>query len=259
MMEIIERATLHGVGGVELMNFCEELSTPDMEMAKKLGKEARARGLQLPCFSAAADIYAEPNKMVDMLCRYAEICSQLEIPYLHHTVALAFERENASLTEEAREARFQACIEPVLRLCDYARSLGVRTLIEDQGFVFNGRKNCMRLCELSDERIGIVADTGNILFFDEAPEDFILAADTRICHAHVKDYKRQATPFAQGSYYQTRLANYLQDCALGDGIVDFTAVKNAFSQVSYQGMFAFELAGVPDAATLDRAIDFLCA
>ena len=259
MMEIIERATLHGVGGVELMNFCEELKTPDMEMAKKLGREARLRGLQMPCFSAAADIYAEPTEMIDMLCRYAEICSQLEIPYLHHTVAFAFEGEAVSLTDEGREARFQACLEPVLRLCDYARTLGVRTLIEDQGFVFNGHRNCIRLCELSGNQIGIVADTGNILFFDEKPEDFIRAADTHICHAHVKDYLRQNKPFANGSYYQTRLTNFLQDCALGDGVVDFCAVKKAFEQVSYQGMFALELSGVPDAAALDRAIDFLCS
>ena len=48
MQEVIERATTHEVGGVEFMNFCEELSTPDMAMAKKLGKEVRARGLKLP-------------------------------------------------------------------------------------------------------------------------------------------------------------------------------------------------------------------
>ena len=252
--EIIERAVAHEVGGVEFMNFCEELSTPDREMAKKLGKTARAHGLKIPCFSAAADIYADPAPMVEMLSRYIEICSELEIPYLHHTIALGL--DGYSLTEEEREARFSACVEHVLYLCDYAAARGVRTIIEDQGFVFNGQRNCMRLCALSGEKLGIVADTGNIMFFDEKPEDFIRAAGSRICHAHIKDYLVSSRPF-EGECYQTRLSNYVKDCEVGTGAIDFAAVKQAFVDVGYDGMYAMEFATVRDAAEVERVLDFL--
>ncbi len=254
--EIIERAARHGVGGVELMNFCEELSTPDRAAAVRLGKQARANGLRIPCFSAAADIAADPG-VVESLFRYAEICAELEIPYLHHTIAMNL--QGYGMTEGEREEAFLRCVEPVLRICDYAASLGVRTLIEDQGFVFNGKENCLRLCALSGGRIGIVADTGNILFYDERPEDFIRAAGTRVCHAHVKDYCFSPTPYGEGECYQTRLGAYLRDEELGHGCIDFVAVKQAFAEIGYAGMYAMELASAKEAAEVDRAIDFLCS
>ncbi len=257
MQEVIERATTHEVGGVEFMNFCEELSTPDMAMAKRLGKEVRARGLKLPCFSVAADIYTDGRAAVDMVLRYAEICSELEIPYLHHTVA--FGLDGYSLTDEEREGRFNACVEAVQQLCDQAAGLGVRTLIEDQGFVFNGAKNCLRMAALTGGRLGFVADTGNIMFYDERAEDFIRAAGPYICHAHLKDYLLQDHPFEKGECYRTRLSHYVQDCELGAGVVDFAAVKAAFAEVGYRGMYSLELNGVRDAAELERVLHFLTA
>lgn len=254
--EIIERAARHGVGGVELMNFCEELSTPDRAAAARLGRLARENGLKIPCFSAAADIAADPG-VVDTLLRYAEICAELGIPYLHHTIALNL--YGYGMTEEEREETFLRCVEPALRICEYAASLGVRTLIEDQGFVFNGKENCLRLCALSGERIGIVADTGNILFYDERPEDFIRAAGKRVCHAHVKDYCFSATPFLEEGGYQTRLGGYLRDEDVGRGCIDFAAVKQAFAEIGYAGMYAMEFATANEPAAVDRAIDFLCS
>ena len=86
--EIIDCAERFEVGGVELMNFSTELSTPDIKIAKEIGKYARARGLSLPCFSVGIDAIANPEESAKRLRGYAEICSELEIPYLHHTIAL---------------------------------------------------------------------------------------------------------------------------------------------------------------------------
>ena len=48
---IINCAEKFEVGGVELMNFCQELSTPDRAVARALGKRAKERDL---CFPASA-------------------------------------------------------------------------------------------------------------------------------------------------------------------------------------------------------------
>lgn len=249
--EIITDAAALGVGGVELMNFCDELRQPDRAAARQLGAYARSLGLAIPCFSLAADVYADPAGMTDYVLRYAEICAELEIPYLHHTVAISISAFD--LTEEQRRERFDRCAEHVLRIGERARALGVRTLIEDQGFVFNGVESCLSLCRLSGGEIRLVADIGNILFVDETPADFIRTAGDLICHAHIKDYSRQSTPHEGCTSYRTRGGQYIADTELGCGVVDLPAVKAAFDSIGYTGMYAMEFTPRTP-GELDRAL-----
>ena len=85
--EIADFAARHGAAGIELMSFCEELREPDMTAAKEIGKYIKTRSLAVPCFSTVAKlVFEEREEYVERLKKYAEICSELEIPYLHHTV-----------------------------------------------------------------------------------------------------------------------------------------------------------------------------
>lgn len=253
--EIIQCAADFHVGGMELMNFCEELKTPDLAVAKELGALARSHGLALPCFSVGIDIIADPENAVEQLFGYARICAELGIPYLHHTIALNF--SDPCFTEEIQAQRFRLGAECALKVCDYANSLGVRTLIEDQGFVFNGVENCLRLHHLSQEKIGFVVDVGNIMFYDEKPEDFILAAGSQVCHAHIKDYHLLPGHQDGADGYRTWRGNTLQNAEIGTGSIDFEKVFSAFEKIGYQGMYALEFSGVKDMNEVERVIQFL--
>ena len=253
--EIIQCAADFHVGGMELMNFCDELKTPDLATAKELGALAKNHGLRLPCFSVGIDIIADPKKSVQDLFGYARICAELGIPYLHHTIALNFSDPN--FTQEIQEQRFQLGAECALEVCDYANSLGVRTLIEDQGFVFNGVENCLRLHRLSQGKIGFVADVGNIYFYDEKPEDFILAANDQVCHVHIKDYYYTPGHQSGAPGYRTWQGNTLQNAEIGTGSIDFAKVFSAFYQIGYQGMYALEFAAVKDLNEVERVIQLI--
>ena len=111
--EIIRAAHGIGVGGVELMSFCEELSTPDITAARELADMARGLGLKIPCFSVFADIENNGESEIDRLSRYAEICAELSIPYFHHTVAPDLSAYSASTDE--REQRFLRSLDSLLR------------------------------------------------------------------------------------------------------------------------------------------------
>lgn len=250
MTDIIECAAELGLGGVEFRSFCEEMREPDRNRARTLGQQTRALGLKIPCFSVSCDFVNDPEGVLKRLHGYAEICSDLEIPYLHHTVAYAFDHD---ISEEERERRFQICIEPVLTICEYADRLGVRTLIEDQGYVFNGVENCERLCELSSGRIGVVADVGNIFFMDQAPQDFIHVMGKRIVHAHVKDFMRCETE-PEVYQYRSRSGAYLSSAEIGTGIVDLISVKRAFEDIAYGGMFSLEFSRVADDKEAERVL-----
>ena len=250
MTDIIKCAAELGLGGVEFRSFCEELREPDRKVAKALGQQTRLLGLKIPCFSVPCDFVSDAEGALKRLREYAEICSDLEIPYLHHTVAYAFDYD---ISEEERERRFQLCIEPSLAICEYAARLGVRTLIEDQRYVFNGVENCERLCELSSGRIGVVADVGNIFFMDQAPQDFIHGMGKRIVHAHVKDFMRCETE-PEVYQYRSRSGAYLSSAEIGKGIVDLGAVKRAFEDISYGGVFSLEFSRVADDKEVVRVL-----
>ncbi len=250
--EIINCATRHGVGGVELMNFCDELKTPDVEIARKIGKYARERGLSLPCFSVGIDAIANPEQSTKILRGYAQICSELEIPYLHHTIALDY--KCGALPTEEREKRFNTGAAIALSLADYCAPLGVKTLIEPQGYVFNGIEWVNRLLTLSGERIGVVADIGNTLFADTDPADFIRAMEKRICHAHIKDYAQSGV----GYEYISEGKNRFYDCEIGCGDIDIGAALLAFRTADYDGMYSLEFAEADGDAEVVRVLSRLC-
>ena len=126
--EMMHLAADLGLGGVELRGFCDELRTGDRAKARELGALAGSLGLSLPCFSVSSDFVAAPEKSMEALRGYAEICAELEIPYLHHTVAL--DLHAFAISEEERARRFSFGVECALAICDYAERLGVRTLTQ---------------------------------------------------------------------------------------------------------------------------------
>ncbi len=248
--EIIDCAEKFEVGGVELMNFSSELATPDIKIAREIRKYAKARGLTLPCFSVGIDAIANPVESIKKLCGYAEICSELEIPYLHHTIALDYRCGRLDPVE--REKRFNTGAQIALSLADFCSPLGVRTLIEPQGFVFNGIDWVERMVRLSDEKIGVVADVGNVMFADTDPIDFISAMGNRIRHSHLKDY----TSAKCGAEYHSENGTTFYATEMGCGDLDFPAIFNAFSEIGYNGFYALEFEDADGDKEVARVLDF---
>ena len=242
--EIIRAAGEYGLGGVELMSFCEELSTPNIGIARELGDMARSLGLAMPCFSVFADIENKGNEELDRLSRYAEICAELGIPYLHHTVAPDLSAYSADLAE--REERFLRSVDSLLHFNEFVRSLGVGILIEDQGFMLNGVRNCRRIHEMSGGTVNILADLGNIMFVDETSESLVSELADMIRHVHIKDYEVSMAPVPGKRNYRTSLGRYLNDTEIGTGNANVSSALGGLIGGGYGGMYSLEFARVAD-------------
>ena len=254
MADTILLAEKLGLGGVELMNFCREIRSPDRAVIGALARDARERGLALPCLTVGCDMLPDPDAAAERLIAYAEICAENGIGMLHHTIASGLDPRG--LTPEERERRFQVCLPAVLRVCERAEALGVRTITEDQGFVFNGAGPCLRLVEASGGKIGLVADVGNILFADEKPEDFIRAAGSAILHVHLKDYAfaRFPTPLDR---YRSLSGRAFRDVEIGTGDIAPDLVTDELDRIGYAGMFSLEFARLSSDEEALRVIDRL--
>ena len=238
--EMVDYAAEHGIRKLETLNMLD-LSTPDLEVARELKAYADAKGITFPCVSVGLSLVDEDREeRIEELKRYADIAKILGSPYLHHTIALNF--SDPQYIAENAELFYSRGLEAVREIFDYAASIGIRTIYEDQGFVFNGCKTFTRFLEEVDRNVGIVADFGNIQFVDEQIESFIPKFADRIVHVHAKDYivTPGGTRAAEPGEYTSKGGNLLKGCLVGEGSVRTEAAFQALQAMGYHGCVALE-------------------
>lgn len=238
--EMVDYAVAHGISHLETLNILD-LSTPDLAVARELKAYADSKGISFPCVSVGISLVDDDRReKIEELKGYAHIAKILGSPYLHHTIALNF--SDPQKIAENFELYYSRGIEAVREVFDYAAALGIRTIYEDQGFVFNGRETFTRFLQDVERNVGVVADFGNIQFVDEAVEDFIPAFADRIVHVHTKDYivtpggSREKLP----GEYTSKGGNYLQGCLIGEGSVHTEDAFRALQAMGYSGFVALE-------------------
>ena len=251
--ELMSYGAEQGFRGVELLNHAEVVQ-PDMTAARELKKMAKEHGLMIPCFSVGLNLVgADRAENVEKVKRYAEICSDLEIPYLHHTVALRF----STVTDpEARLKYFAEGVEITSEIAEYANRLGVKTLLEDQGFVVNGVENYGRFRKEANNCFDVLLDVGNICFVDETAGAFAEAFSDNIVHTHVKEYHITKTAPEGITSYRTLGGSYLSNAIAGEGDIDYDRVKKVLERIGYSGVYSMEY-NFKTPEEQDRTLEFL--
>ena len=238
--EMVDYAADHGIKKLETLNILD-LSSPNLETAKELKDYADSKGISFPCVSVGISLVDDDRaEKIEEVKRYADIAKILGSPYLHHTIALNF--SEPQFIADNFDLFYQRGLEAVREIFDYAATLGIRTIYEDQGFVFNGRETFSRFLKDVDRNVGVVADFGNIQFVDEQVEDFIPAFADRIVHVHAKDYIVTAgtsRPIEAGEY-TSKGGNFLKGCLIGEGSVNTAAAFQALRAMDYKGFVALE-------------------
>ena len=238
--ELVDFAVAHGIQNLETLNILD-LSTPDLQVARELKAYADSKGISFPCVSVGINLVDEDRaEAIETLKKYADVAKILGSPYLHHTIALNFS-EPQKIAENF-ETYYSRGLAAVREVFDYAATLGIRTIYEDQGFLFNGCENFARFLRDVDRNVGIVADFGNIQFVDEDVEHFISRFADRIVHVHAKDYivTDGSTREVREGEYTSRGGNYLRGCLIGQGSVHTDAAFRALQAIGYRGYVALE-------------------
>lgn len=240
---LIDASVRHGLRQLE--GFCHmELAQPDVEAAKAIRRYADAKGVSFCCFSVFSDLTGEAgDRAVERLKGFARIAAILGSPYLHHTVIPEFRDPDKVLPR--RDALLEQILPRVREVFDYAQSLGVLAVYEDQGFVLNGVEGFRAFLDQVDRPVGIVADFGNILQSGETIAPFIRAFGSRIVHVHLKDY---LLPDWDGNPRANRTLDGRQtiDIPLGTGCIDFAGAIGLLKSVGYRGCYAMEFSEPAD-------------
>ena len=258
--EMVDLAAKYGIRNLETLNILD-LSSPDLEIARDLKAYASSKGIAFPCVSVGLDLVGEDHEeAVEQVKQFAHIAKILGSPYLHHTIALNF--SDPKLTADNFDLFYERGLKAVREVYDYAQTLGIRTIYEDQGFLFNGREHFARFLREVGRDVGVVADFGNIQFADEDVEDFIPAFRDRIVHVHVKDYV--VTPGADRKIlpgeYTSRGGNYLAGCRIGEGSVHTEDAFRALQKMGYRGIVSLECdpIGPDEEASFRKNLEATC-
>jgi len=260
---LADYAVRFGAAGLELMNFCDEFQTPDMKAAREIGAYAKKHALKLPCFSAGIN-FAEGDRKekLSRIKGYVDICSELEIPYMHHTLVIPLEEP------EDYSYAVKVGIESAHEIYEYAKKRGVQTILEEQGFVFNGVGGYKLLDNPLTCNCKTLLDVGNIMFVDECAENFISYYSEKIVHVHLKDYKISSEPLenstaisslTKNDVYKTRGGKILTACELGTGDVNYPEISKKLKEINYNGYYSFEFEIVPEDAEIDRVLKRMTA
>ncbi len=246
--QAIDYVAALGAAGIEPYPMAE-LQTPSLPAARRIGDYAREKGLELPCFSTAAQLTGEKAPAeIERLCRYADVCAEMGISYLHHTLIPALEPAgvprdmDAAIDEAAGNAR---------AVFDYAQSVNVQCIYEDQGYCVNGVRRFEHFLRALDRPAGVVADLGNILFAGERAQDFAGRFAPLVRHVHVKDYlfKDGRADSPGDGWYKTLGGDYLRGTVIGHGVIPFRRVMAQLLDAGYDGWYSMEYDGLEDMKT----------
>ncbi len=250
--EMVDIAVKYGIKNLETLNILD-FSEPDIELAKKLRQYADSKGVKFCCVSVGINLVGDDREEnIEKVKRFADIALILGSPYLHHTIVFEFEDPDKVVGDEA--LYFERGVIAVREIYDYAKTLGIKSMCEEQGFIFNGVERFKKFINVVDREIGVVADVGNIMFVDEKADDFFPLVKERILHAHVKDFK-----IVENGTYKTRGGNQLADCSLGQGDADVRSALQYLKKIGYNGYISLEcmLVDASDEKTLIDNINYV--
>ena len=235
--DMIDLSVEYGHSVLEALSVME-FETPDFEKAQKIREYADSKNIKFSCISVFADFTKEDyDEGVERLKKYAKIAQILGSPYLHHTVLAEFENPARVLAE--RDRFFEIGIRAVREIHDYAKTLGVKTIYEDQGFIFNGVKGLGALLEKIDRDIGFVVDFGNIAQSGDEVTQLLKAYPDKVWHVHIKDVKVTDEPLSEDSL-PTIDNKYMTEVKLGTGDVKLKEAFELLKASGYSGNISSE-------------------
>lgn len=251
--ELIDVTAEYGAKALE--GYCRfELETPDVENAKRIREYADKKGVVCPCFSVFADFSrGDAAEKVELLCRFADVAKILGSPYLHHTIiGECFDHQRVL---ERKEEFFELGINSVRAITDYASSIGIKTVYEDQGFIFNGVEGFGKFLTEVGRDVGVVADFGNVYQTGESISDFIAAFGSKVKHAHIKDLKFfDVRP--NGGFLPTLDNRFAKEVEVGTGDIDVKGTVDLLESIGYKGYYGIEYgAKLGNEASFDRALE----
>lgn len=258
--EAIDWAAQNGAECMEFVPFAfrfdDDEGNINYDYIKKITKHAKDAGIALCNYSVLADLLKDGEEQeaeIKRVCHHVDIAAELGVPRMRHDIS-AFRRPLGQNTLKDFDDLLPKMIDAAKRITSYAKTKGVKTLIENHGFFVNGCDRVERVLNgVNDENYGLLLDTGNIICMDEDPVVAARLLAERCEMVHLKDfYIRHKDPGdttqfdCGGHWFRSKGGKYLRGSIFGQGDIDVHEVLKALKDADYKGNIAIEFEGMED-------------
>ena len=257
----IDWAARNGAEVFELVPFAFRFDDKDtgqinLSAIKAARQAAKDAGIRLCNYSVGGNLTQEGDAQeaeIRRLCHQVDIAAELGLTRMRHDIGWL--GGPLKSTTALFERLLPRMVEATARVSAYAKTRGVKTLLENHGLFVNGSDRVQRVLDgVGADNYGLLLDTGNIACVDEDPLAFTRLLAPRADMVHLKDfYVRPGNPggtapqYPDGNGFLTRGGRWLRGAILGQGDLDIPGTIRALKQAGYQGDVAIEFEGMEEA------------
>lgn len=244
----IAKAKELGFDGIEFAGVAPHDGSTKEEYARKLREEADRLQFPIASFVFGADLIngtegRTPEQEVEYVKSMVDIGQILGVSVIRHDVLY-------SLGEYSDfYALLRVLSDRVRRVTEYAAGKGIRTSVENHGFICQDPDRCVALYKAVDHpNFGLLCDIGNFLCADAEPAASVAMVAPYAIFAHAKDfYVRNGDDTDPGrGFFKSRGGNYLKGTIIGHGNVPVVQCLQILKDAGYEGFLSLEFEGMED-------------
>jgi sugar phosphate isomerase/epimerase len=216
-------------------------------LALKLRAEANRVGIEINAYAIWANLFwktpEESEREVERIKEQLEIAKMLGVGVMRHDICGGLGQSGAS---RSFDLMLPTIAKNALRITQYAKMLGIRTCIENHGFVAQDSDRIERLFNaVADDNFGVLIDIGNFLCVDENPITAVSRLAPYAIHVHLKDFKYTTASDLEKKIF-TRGANYIKPTTVGTGDVPVKQCLAILKRAGYDNYISLEYEGSED-------------
>ncbi|MCL2517941.1 MAG: sugar phosphate isomerase/epimerase [Oscillospiraceae bacterium] len=238
--------------GFRVMEFID-LPTPDgmdiMDFAQKIADRCKESDIEITQYSPGADFLlgsgGDPWAEAERIKRQIDVAKVLGAYGVRHDHAWRFIDPRRKNWEDA----LKVIVDPIRDVACYGASLGIRTMSENHGRMFQeGRRMEALVRAVNHENYGILVDIGNNVCVDANPLEGILIMAPYCYHVHAKDFLfRPGHETDPGpGWGRSSQGNYIRGTVAGHGVLHFPQTFQILREANYDGVVSLEFEGVED-------------
>jgi len=237
--------------GFDAMEFSGMLPQDGMTMeehAKLLREEADKMDFPIVSFVFGADlINGREGRTVDEEIEYVkrmiDIGAILGVKSVRHDVLYSLGGHKSF------DALLPILAKRVSDISEYARTKGIRTSVENHGFICQDPERVEKLYNaVESDNFGLLCDMGNFLCADADPVKAVSIVAPYAIFVHAKDFyvKPGNTDNPGAGYFMSRGGNYLKGTIVGHGNVPVKQCLKILKKAGYDGYVSIEFEGMED-------------
>ncbi len=243
--DCIQKAKEIGFDAIEFVDILAPDGISTKEYAEILSKECKRLEIPVSSFTFGADFLTgsggNTHLEIERVKEMVDIAVILGANLIRHDATKGDGRSFDSILPIISDA----CREVTI----YAATKGIKTTVENHGYFCQDSDRVEKLYNaVGHENFGLLADMGNFLCADEAPEKAFGKVAPYTFYAHAKDFhvKSAMLPNPGEGFFRSRSGNYLRGAIIGHGDVPILHCIRALKNAKFDGYIAIEFEGMEE-------------